>query len=133
MCIDIIKNNNSSDSSSELLCGTIQFIMAARTLNTGKSKPVHQLKLTDTYEIFKHRYKGGAMRAIVRKEKLKFSLQITPPKPDEVEIIHNLYHTSRELKKQKNMYLMGLNITLNTPNTKDDDKDDSLDLNIELR
>lgn len=92
--------------------------MVARDPKTNKSKQIHGLLLTNEHNnnnnyqeiplIYKERYELGKQRALIRKNKLDISLSVTPPKPDEVEIIHKLYLASRELKLQKNMYLMGL-------------------------
>jgi hypothetical protein len=94
VCIDIIRIASDA-AAAEQLCGTVQFIMAARD-NTraggGKGRAVHGLLLPldsaatklPVPAIYAERFARGKQRAGVRKSKLASSLSVAPPKPEEV-------------------------------------------------
>lgn len=128
VCIDIIRipcgenqllsdRYNHAENQREKLCGTLQFIMVARDPHSGGPRRVFGLALPDSPgeldpaslpSIYSERFAQGKQRAGERRSKSASSLAVSPPMADEVAIIHKLYLASKELKLQKNMYLMGL-------------------------
>ena len=95
--IDMITVNK--DDGVESKIGETQFIMVARDPNTGKATPIYQLILDN--DVSKQKFESGRERANVRKAKAQTSLSLTPPKTDEVDLIHKLYLESKQYKLQK--------------------------------
>ncbi len=95
--IDMITVNKEDGVESKI--GETQFIMVARDPSTGKASPIYQLILDN--ESSKQRFELGKERANIRKAKAQSSLSLTPPKMDEVDLIHSLYLESKQYKLQK--------------------------------
>jgi acyl-coenzyme A thioesterase 9 len=81
--------------------GRTHFIMAARDRTTGKASTVPSLKFEDNDCEGKNTFEEGRQRSVFRKARAEVSLSRTPPKPDEVELMHRLYLESREVKMQR--------------------------------
>lgn len=103
VCIDILRipsagivatETADTGTGAEQLCGTVQFIMAAREnsgeAGSGRSRAVHGLLLSSQSgvpgvpDIYRERYVRGRQRAAVRKTRLATSLAVTPPGLEEV-------------------------------------------------
>ena len=92
ICIDILDTGG-------VVLGQTMFIMVARDPQSGG--PVMMPKLSFDSAEDKQRYLQGELRAKLRRQKRALSLEKTPPKGSEIELIHSLYLQSRALKKQK--------------------------------
>jgi hypothetical protein len=71
--------------------GESKFIMVARRCN--QAAPIYGLLLPD--EAAKKRFQLGHDRSVVRKVRAANSLAFKPPLPDEINLIHQLYLTSK--------------------------------------
>lgn len=79
----------------ERLAGSTQFIMVARDNATGSSHKVLGLENSQEDSV------SGQQRANRRKDLAQQSLQMMPPRQEEVDVLHKLFLESRFLKMQK--------------------------------
>ncbi|KAJ3018527.1 UNVERIFIED_CONTAM: hypothetical protein HDU68_011117 [Siphonaria sp. JEL0065] len=77
----------------EMLSGDLilsaKFIMVARDSETGKSAPVHQLKLETDQE--RSLFRQGAEHKARKQVENQTSLSLRPPSVEEMTLVHNLY------------------------------------------
>jgi acyl-coenzyme A thioesterase 9 len=90
--IDIITSYPNGE---EILVGHTLFIMVARSRETEKAAEVPALAFDDEND--QMRYELGKQRALYRRQRALESLTLTPPKPDEIGLIHKLYLESKKL------------------------------------
>jgi acyl-coenzyme A thioesterase 9 len=85
------------------LVGSTQLIFVARN-QEGGAYEVPGLALSSVEE--EAEFERGRIRAVARREKSKASLEVAPPRMDEVETVHQLHLRSRQMKsdKRKLMY-----------------------------
>ena len=95
---------------SETMAGNTKFTMAARD-RKGKSKEVCGLLLPN--EASKDRFEMGKNNVLMRQKRAAASLSLTPPKPEEIDIIHSLFLQSKQFKLQKDLIIQSFSTTHN--------------------
>lgn len=98
--IDLITLDKEGNST---IVGQTQFIMVARTAAEGRAFPIHGLELVTEEAI--NRFALGASRVSARKARAATSLALTPPKPEEIDVIHNLYLLTEKIREEKAAHL----------------------------
>jgi acyl-coenzyme A thioesterase 9 len=86
------------------LVACTQFIMVARNGVLGSAYKIPGLQITT--QVDKEEFAKGQIRAAERKIEAKNSLDLVPPREDEVAMIHQLHLNSKGLKAQKRALLM---------------------------
>jgi acyl-coenzyme A thioesterase 9 len=77
--------------------GTTHFVMVARNKH-GRASPVYPIKSSNpTYKAI---FAAGEERNNKRRSRSSASFEYSPPRADEIQLIHDLYKQSRNLEKQ---------------------------------
>jgi acyl-coenzyme A thioesterase 9 len=88
----------------EVVVGHTLFIFVAKDRKTGKPAKAPPLDLQgDLYS--QEQFRQGQERGARRRERAKESLTLTPPKPDEITIIHSLYLDSFKRLKLRDRFI----------------------------
>jgi len=99
----------------ERLSCSANFVMVARSKETGKAKPVPKLNLEQEVESFRIINEMGRERQKERKNEAKRGLEIAPPTYEESVVIHNLRKIMKiDNSEQKHYKSISSTFTRNT-------------------